>query len=213
MKEEIVLEILDALKEEYPQAKCALEHEDVFQLLTATMLSAQTTDKRVNMITPDLFAAYPDAFAMAQADPETIAGYIRSIGLYRNKSKNLVAMAQKLVVDYDGEVPDTMEELVKLPGVGRKTANVVLADGFHQQHIAVDTHVQRVSNRIGLVHEKDVLHTEKALMAAIPEERWTRTHHLLIFHGRNCCTARNPQCETCCIREFCEEYTKDHGHN
>lgn len=204
METEQVTEILDRLGAEYPQAKCALHHENVFQLLTATMLSAQTTDKRVNMITPALFRDYPDAFALAQADPETIAGYIRSIGLYRNKSKNLVAMAQKLVVDYDGEVPDNMKELVKLPGVGRKTANVVLADGFNQPHIAVDTHVQRVSNRIGLVHEKDVLHTEKSLMQTIPEDRWISTHHVLIFHGRNCCTARNPQCESCCIRDLCE---------
>jgi endonuclease-3 len=204
MEQELVTEILDALEAEYPQAKCALHHENVFQLLTATMLSAQTTDKRVNMITPALFRDYPDAFAMAQADPDTIAGYIRSIGLYRNKSKNLVAMAQMLVTDYDGEVPDNMKELVKLPGVGRKTANVVLADGFHQPHIAVDTHVQRVSNRIGLVHEKDVLHTEKSLMKTVPEERWISTHHVLIFHGRNCCTARNPQCETCCIKDLCE---------
>lgn len=204
METEQVTEILDRLEAEYPQAKCALHHENVFQLLTATMLSAQTTDKRVNMITPALFRDYPDAFALAQSDPETIAGYIRSIGLYRNKSKNLVAMAQKLVVDYDGEVPDNMKELVKLPGVGRKTANVVLADGFNQPHIAVDTHVQRVSNRIGLVHEKDVLHTEKSLMQTIPEDRWISTHHVLIFHGRNCCTARNPQCESCCIRDLCE---------
>jgi endonuclease-3 len=204
MEQELVTEILDALEAEYPQAKCALHHENVFQLLTATMLSAQTTDKRVNIITPALFRDYPDAFAMAQADPDTIAGYIRSIGLYRNKSKNLVAMAQMLVTDYDGEVPDNMKELVKLPGVGRKTANVVLADGFHQPHIAVDTHVQRVSNRIGLVHEKDVLHTEKSLMKTVPEERWISTHHVLIFHGRNCCTARNPQCETCCIKDLCE---------
>ncbi|MCH4007353.1 MAG: endonuclease III [Eubacterium sp.] len=204
MEQELVTEILDALEAEYPQAKCALHHENVFQLLTATMLSAQTTDKRVNMITPALFRDYPDAFAMAQADPDTIAGYIRSIGLYRNKSKNLVAMAQMLITDYDGEVPDNMKELVKLPGVGRKTANVVLADGFHQPHIAVDTHVQRVSNRIGLVHEKDVLHTEKSLMKTVPEERWISTHHVLIFHGRNCCTARNPQCETCCIKDLCE---------
>ncbi|TDP58076.1 endonuclease III [Aminicella lysinilytica] len=205
MDKKIVKKILDALDNEYPEAKCALDHVDVFQLIVAVALSAQTTDVSVNKVTPALFAAYPDAAALAAADTADVAELIRTIGMYRTKSKNIVAMAARLRDDFGGQVPNDYDSLVSLPGVGRKTANVVLSVGFGQQRIAVDTHVFRVSNRIGLVHEKDVLKTELALMDCIPESRWSRTHHSLIFHGRNCCTARKPKCEECCIQEFCEK--------
>lgn len=205
MKKEIINEILDILEETYPDAECALHHKDVFQLIVAVALSAQTTDKSVNQVTPELFDAYPDAFALAEADPEEVSNYIRRIGMYKTKSRNIVNMAKVLAEKYDGRVPCDYDSLVELPGVGRKTANVVLSVGFGQQRIAVDTHVFRVSNRIGFVREKDVLKTEIALMKVIPEDRWSRTHHSLIFHGRNCCAARKPDCENCTIKELCEK--------
>ncbi len=204
VKKEDIAKILDLLDAAYPDAKCALDHENIYQLIVAVCLSAQTTDKSVNQISPALFAAYPSPEALAAAKQEDVENIIKRIGMYKNKSRNIIAMAQKLCEEFGREVPDDYDSLVSLPGVGRKTANVVLSVGFGHQRIAVDTHVQRVSNRIGLVNEKDVLKTELTLMERIPEERWSRTHHSLIFHGRNCCTARNPKCETCPINEYCE---------
>lgn len=206
MKKEIVTKILDTLEETYPEAECALHHQNVFQLIVAVALSAQTTDKSVNQVTPDLFAAYPDAFTLGNADPEEVSQYIKRIGMYKTKSKNIVGMAKVLAEKYDGQVPDDYDKLVELPGVGRKTANVVLSVGFGHQRIAVDTHVFRVANRIGLVDEKDVLKTELALMETLPQDRWSRTHHSLIFHGRNCCAARKPHCEHCSIADLCEKH-------
>ncbi len=204
VKEKDISEILDILEQSYPDAECALHHKNVFQLIVAVALSAQTTDKSVNQVTPALFERYPDAEALAEADVEEVSEYIKRIGMYRTKAKNIVAMAQKLCADFGGQVPDNYDDLISLPGVGRKTANVVLSVGFGQQRIAVDTHVFRVANRIGLVHEKDVLKTELALMDRIPEERWSRTHHSLIFHGRQCCDARKPKCDVCPIVAYCE---------
>ena len=204
MKRETIDKILDQLELTYPDAECALDHQNVYQLIVAVALSAQTTDKSVNLVTPALFEAYPDAFALAAADPEEVSTYIKRIGMYKTKAKNIVGMAKILVAEHDGQVPEDYDKLVALPGVGRKTANVVLSVGFGHQRIAVDTHVFRVANRIGLVDEKDVLKTELGLMACIPKERWSRTHHSLIFHGRNCCAARKPDCENCSIREWCE---------
>lgn len=198
-----IKKILDRLEDAYPHAECALNHREVFELLVAVILSAQTTDKSVNLVTPLLFEKYPDAKTLAGADEGTLIEIIKRIGMYRTKAKNLIATARKLTDEYGGTVPDSYDELVMLPGVGRKTANVVLSVGFGQQRIAVDTHVFRVANRIGIVDEKDVLKTEYALMEAIPENRWSRTHHSLIFHGRNCCDARKPKCETCCIADYC----------
>jgi len=197
--------ILNRLEETYPDAECALDHQNVFQLIVAVALSAQTTDKSVNLVTPALFAAYPDAQALANADPEEVSEYIKRIGMYKTKAKNIVGMAKMLVSEHDGQVPEDYDKLVALPGVGRKTANVVLSVGFGHQRIAVDTHVFRVANRIGLVDEKDVLKTELALMECVPEHRWSRTHHSLIFHGRNCCAARKPDCENCSISDWCEK--------
>lgn len=204
VKEKDISEILDILEQSYPDAECALHHQNVFQLIVAVALSAQTTDKSVNQVTPALFERYPDAETLAEADVEEVSEYIKRIGMYRTKAKNIVAMAQKLCTDFDGQVPDNYDDLISLPGVGRKTANVVLSVGFGQQRIAVDTHVFRVANRIGLICEKDVLKTELALMDRIPEERWSRTHHSLIFHGRQCCDARKPKCDVCPIVAYCE---------
>ena len=205
MDKEKVKKVLDLLEEEYPEAECALHHRNVFELIVAVALSAQTTDKSVNQVTPELFEKYPDAEALSKADPADVEKFIRRIGMYKTKSKNIVAMAERIVSDFGGQVPEDYGSLVSLPGVGRKTANVVLSVGFGHQRIAVDTHVFRVSNRIGLVHESDVLKTELALMETVPEDRWSKTHHSLIFHGRNCCTARKPDCENCVIRELCEK--------
>ena len=204
VKKEDISKILDILEETYPQAECALDHQNVYQLIVAVALSAQTTDKSVNQVTPALFEKYPTPYELAVADPEEVAQYIKRIGMYKTKSKNIVGLAKSLVENFGGQVPDDYGALVSLPGVGRKTANVVLSVGFGHQRIAVDTHVFRVANRIGLVHEKDVLKTELALMDRIPEERWSRTHHSLIFHGRQCCDARKPKCDQCPIVEYCE---------
>ncbi len=204
IEKEKIKEVLDILENTYPEAECALDHQDVFQLIVAVALSAQTTDKSVNLVTPALFEKYPDAQTLAAADPEDVAEFIKRIGMYKTKAKNIVGMAQKLVAEHGCRVPDDYDSLVALPGVGRKTANVVLSVGFGHQRIAVDTHVFRVANRIGLVKEKDVLKTELALMERVPEERWSRTHHSLIFHGRQCCDARKPKCDDCPINTFCE---------
>lgn len=204
IEKEKIEEILDILENTYPEAECALDHQNVFQLIVAVALSAQTTDKSVNLVTPALFAQYPDAEALAAADPEDVAEYIKRIGMYKTKAKNIVGMAQKLVSEHGGKVPEDYDSLVALPGVGRKTANVVLSVGFGHQRIAVDTHVFRVANRIGLVKAKDVLKTELSLMDRVPEERWSRTHHSLIFHGRQCCDARKPKCDECPINTYCE---------
>ena len=198
-----VTEVLDILETMHPEAACALEHRDPFELIVAVALSAQTTDVSVNKVTPELFRRYPDPEALAAADPDEVMDVIRTIGLYRNKSKNIVRLAGKLVSDFGGEVPQDFDSLVTLPGVGRKTANVVLAEGFGVPRIAVDTHVFRVANRIGLTDEKDVDATEEALMKRIPESSWIRAHHLLIFHGRKCCSARKPSCENCGLNELC----------
>ncbi|MBQ1418754.1 MAG: endonuclease III [Firmicutes bacterium] len=200
-----IKQAIDALMAEYPDAGCALDHGSTFQLLVSVVLSAQTTDVSVNKVTPALFAKAPDAFAMAQLSEEEIAGFIRTIGMYRTKSANVKKLSQILAEQYGGEVPGDYDELVKLPGVGRKTANVVLAEGFGQQRIAVDTHVFRLANRIGFTAEKDVFATEDALMKAIPEDHWTKMHHALIWHGRRVCHARKPACEGCCLDGICKK--------
>ncbi len=199
-------ELLDKLEEMYPDADCALDFGSIFQLLISVVLSAQTTDKSVNAVTPELFRRYPDAGALSLAREEDLQDIIKRIGMYKTKSKNILALSKTLESQYEGQVPEDYDKLIALPGVGRKTANVVLSVGFGQQRIAVDTHIFRVSNRIGLVHEKDVLKTELALMKVIPEERWSRTHHSLIFHGRYCCDAKKPKCEDCAISAFCKTF-------
>ncbi len=204
VKNEDINKILDILEDTYPEAECALHHKDVYQLIVAVALSAQTTDKSVNQVTPALFEKYPTPYELADADPEEVAEYIKRIGMYKTKSKNIIGLAKSLVENYEGKVPDDYDALVSLPGVGRKTANVVLSVGFGHQRIAVDTHVFRVANRIGLTNEKDVLKTELALMDRLPENRWSRTHHSLIYHGRQCCDARKPKCSECAISSYCD---------
>ena len=204
MKNDDIIKVLDILEDTYPEAECALDHQNVFELLVCVVLSAQTTDKSVNRISPELFSKYPDAKALSEADQADVEEILHSIGMYRTKAKNIISLAKELVIRYHGIVPNTYEELVELPGVGRKTANVVLSVGFGVQRIAVDTHVFRVANRIGLVSEKDVLKTELSLMECIPEDRWSKTHHSLIFHGRNICDARKPKCKECPIADICQ---------
>lgn len=203
IQDEYIPEILDRLESMHPEAACALDFGTRFQLLSAVLLSAQTTDVSVNKVTPVLFDRYPTAEAMAEADPLDVQEIIRTIGLYKNKSKNIVAMAKMLVSDFGGEVPGNFDDLVKLPGVGRKTANVVLAEGFGQARIAVDTHVFRVSNRIGLSCAATPDGVEDMLMERLPEDQWIRAHHLIIFHGRKVCHARRPDCENCLLAGSC----------
>ena len=192
------------LKTTYPNAHCALDHKDAYQLLVATILSAQCTDKRVNMVTPDLFKHYPNAAALAKADTETLENEIKSTGFFRSKSKSLLGMARALVDRSHGEVPDTMEALTELPGVGRKTANVVLGNVFHKNlGIVVDTHVARLSQRFGLTREEDPVKIEQDLMPLFPPAQWTMVSHLLIEHGRQICEARNPKCEICPLNDIC----------
>jgi endonuclease-3 len=196
-------EVLDLLLAAYPDAGCALTHENIFELLVKVVLSAQTTDKSVNAVSPELFGRYPDAEALAGADEEDLRRVLKSVGMNRIKAKNIKALAAALVSNHGGAVPEDYDALVALPGVGRKTANVVLAVGFGHQRIAVDTHVFRVANRIGLCDERDVLKTELALMRRLPPDRLTEAHHGLIFHGRRCCKARRPSCEICPVSGYC----------
>ena len=199
-------DILDILKEDYPDAKCELNLESPFQLLVATILSAQTTDKKVNEVTETLFRDYPDLDAFLTLSVEELEERIKQIGLYRSKAKNLIMMCNQLKEKFNGEVPRTMEEITSLAGAGRKTANVVLSNAFGVPSIAVDTHVFRVSNRLGMADSDNVLEVEKQLQKELPKREWSLTHHLLIFHGRRCCIARNPKCEICNLTNYCKYY-------
>ncbi|MDK2827338.1 MAG: endonuclease [Clostridium butyricum] len=196
--------IVEILKETYPDAKCELNYETPLQLLVATVLSAQTTDKKVNEVTKELFKDYPDLDAFLEITNDELEERIKQIGLYRNKSKNLILMFRQIKEKFNGEVPTTMEGITSLAGAGRKTANVVLSNAFGVPSIAVDTHVFRVSNRLGLAESDKVLDVEKQLQKELPKKEWTLMHHLLIFHGRRCCTARNPKCEECPLSHICK---------
>lgn len=192
------------LRETYPDAKCALDHQGPLQLLIATILSAQCTDQRVNMVTPALFDKYRSAEDFATADGQQLEEMIRSTGFYRNKAKNIRAACQRIVDEHGGEVPQTMDELLALPGVARKTANVVLGNAFGiNEGVTVDTHVRRLSQRLKLTREKDPQKIEKDLMQMVPQDKWAEFSHLLIFHGRQICTARAPACEDCPINHLC----------
>ena len=196
--------IVEILKETYPDAKCELNYETPLQLLVATVLSAQTTDKKVNEVTKELFKDYPDLDAFLEITNDELEERIKQIGLYRNKSKNLILMFRQIKEKFNGEVPTTMEGITSLAGAGRKTANVVLSNAFGVPSIAVDTHVFRVSNRLGLAESDKVLEVEKQLQKELPKKEWTLMHHLLIFHGRRCCKARNPKCEECPLSHICK---------
>ncbi len=197
--------ILAELSRLYPQPKPELNFSNPYETLVATILSAQCTDRQVNKVTPAVFAAYPDAFTMAAATPEELYPMVKSCG-FKSKSTNIVMACRELVLKHNGQVPDTMEALTMLPGVGRKTANVVLANAFNIPAIAVDTHVFRVSNRLGLATAKTVEETEKQLQKAIPKSDWRDAHHWLIFHGRRVCHAQRPDCEACTLRGLCRYY-------
>ena len=197
-------EIYARLARTYPDAHCALDHRNAFELLVATILSAQCTDKRVNMVTPALFARYPNAAALAVARQADVEELIRSAGFFRTKATNIIAMSNALVERHGGEVPSGMDALVALPGVGRKTANVVLGNAFAMNEgIVVDTHVSRLSNRLGFVAGDDPVKIEQALIPLFPRENWTMLSHLLIEHGRQICDARKPLCGECPVRELC----------
>ena len=198
--------ILDELKAMYPDAKCELNYETPFQLLVATILSAQTTDKKVNEVTETLFKEYPDVDTFLTLSINELEERIKQIGLYRSKAKNLLIMCNQLKSNFNGEVPSTMEELVTLAGAGRKTANVVLSNAFGVPSIAEDTHVFRVSNRVGLADSENVLEVEKQLQKELPKREWSLAHHLLIFHGRRRCIARNPKCSECPLTNRCLYY-------
>jgi endonuclease-3 len=197
-------EVLSLLKELYPDARCALQHRNAYELLCATILSAQCTDARVNMVTPTLFARYPTPFDLAQADPADVEEIIKSTGFFRNKTKSLIGMARAVVADHGGEIPRTMEELHKLPGVGRKTANVVLGNAYGiNEGVTVDTHVTRLSGLLGLSRNTDAVKIEEELMRLYPREDWGLLSHLLIFHGRQVCIARRPKCGECVLAQLC----------
>ena len=196
--------IVSRLRREFPEAKCALDHQNPLQLLVATILSAQCTDVRVNMVTPALFAKYHTAAEYAAADPEQFQREIQSTGFFRNKTKSILGMAHALVERHGGQVPDTMDALVALPGVGRKTANVVLGNAFGKNEgIVVDTHVQRISGLLKLTRETNAEKIERDLVALVPRKDWTIFSHLLILHGRKTCIARRPKCESCRVNDLC----------
>lgn len=205
MKKKINI-IVDKLMETYPDAECELKYETPFQLLIATVLSAQTTDKKVNEVTKKLFKDYGTLDKFLTLSEEKLQDIIKVIGLYKTKSRNIVALCKVLRDNFNGEVPKTRDELVTLPGVGRKTANVVISNCFGVQAFAVDVHVFRVSNRIGLANANTPEKTELDLMKNIDENLWTICHHTIIFHGRRCCIARNPKCEECTIKDYCKYY-------
>ena len=200
----VATEVFTRLKERYPDAYCALNARNPFELLCATILSAQCTDARVNMVTPALFEAYPDAAALAEADVADVERLVHSTGFYRNKARNLVAMAQALMAEHGGVVPRSMEELHVLPGVGRKTANVILGNAYGiQAGITVDTHVTRICNLLGLTTHQDAVKIEYDLLPLFPQEEWAMVTHVLIYLGRDVCIARRPECGRCPLADLC----------
>lgn len=201
-KEEIK-KVISILMDLYPDAKAELNYSNSFELLIATILSAQCTDVQVNKTTAELFKNYKTPEDFVTLTEEELGGKVRSCGFYKTKSKNILSTCNLIMKNFNGKVPDTLEELITLPGVGRKTANVVLSNAFSVPAIAVDTHVFRVSNRIGLANSNNVLDTERDLMNNIDKEIWSKAHHLLIFHGRRICKARRPQCEKCPLTDYC----------
>jgi endonuclease-3 len=203
-RKERAAEVFRILHEEYPDAHCELDHEDPFQLSVATILSAQTTDVRVNMVTPELFRRYPDAPALAEAEQEDVEEIVRSTGFFRNKARNIIGFADALVSEYGGDIPRNLKELHALPGVGRKTANVILGNAFDiNEGVVVDTHVKRLSRLLGFTREKTPEKVERDLMPIFPQESWTLLSHLLIWHGRRVCDARKPACERCAVSHLC----------
>lgn len=205
MNQTEVNKIIEILSECYPHVKCPLEFENTFELMVSTILAAQCTDARVNQVTDVLYKEYNTPEAFLTLSQEELEKKIHECGFFRNKAKNILAASKMLIEEFNGVVPGTMEELIQLPGVGRKTANVILANGFGIPAMPVDTHVLRVANRIGLAHSsKDPDKTEMELTALVPKDKWILVHHLIINHGRTICDARKPKCNECKIREFCD---------
>ena len=203
-KRERAAAIFQLLEREHPTARTALDHRDPFELAVATVLSAQCTDERVNMVTPELFRRYPNPTALAEASQTDLEGVIHSTGFFRNKAKNLIGMAQAILKDHRGELPRSLAELVELPGVGRKTANVILGNAFGiDEGVVVDTHVKRLSGRMGFTRETTPEKIELDLMDVFPRGQWTPLSHLLIFHGRGPCPARKPRCSECVVAHLC----------
>lgn len=195
--------IAEALAAAYPEAECELDFRSPFELLLATVLSAQSTDRRVNSVTPELFRRWPTPEALAGADPEEVAAVIKPVGFFRNKTAAIMGIARAVVDEFDGEVPGSLEQLVTLPGVGRKTANVVLGNAFGVPGVTPDTHLIRLTNRFGWVSSTKPDAVEQAVMALFPEERWTQLSHEIIWHGRRVCHAKRPACGACVIRDLC----------
>lgn len=202
-KKQIALNAVEALKKEYPDAICSLTYTDPLQLLIATRLAAQCTDARVNMVTPALFERFKNAEDFANATYDEVAQYIKSCGLYKTKSRDLVELGKKLVSDYDSQVPDTLEELITLPGIGRKTANLVMGDIYRKPAVVVDTHCIRITRRLGLHNEKDAKKIEFILRDLLPSDESNDFCHRIVLHGRAVCTARKPMCDKCCMSDFC----------
>jgi endonuclease-3 len=207
-KKERFEHIINYFKTNQPIAETELHYENPFQLLIAVILSAQCTDKRINLVTPELFKAFPNPKKLAEAEFDEVFYYIKSVSYPSNKSKHLIGMAQMLVKDFKNKIPESTEELMKLPGVGRKTANVITSVVFNQPSMAVDTHVFRVSNRLGLTISKTPLQTENQLLEYIPKDLVAIAHHWLILHGRYTCTARSPKCNICPLSNYCKSYSK-----
>ena len=203
-----ITEVLDLLEKDYPDAKAELNYTTPYELLIATILSAQCTDVRVNKTTSVLFVKYNTPEKMVTLNVDELGKIIKACGLYKTKSRNILNTSRILIEEYDSKVPQTMEQLTLLPGVGRKTANVVLSNAFGIPGIAVDTHVFRVSNRIGIANAEDVEKTEKQLRRRIDKDRWSKSHHTIIFHGRRVCKARNPLCENCSVSSYCFYFRK-----
>ncbi len=206
-KKQIALSAVAALKKEYPDAICSLTYTDPLQLLIATRLAAQCTDARVNMVTPELFSRFPDVYSFAEATEDEVAPYIKSCGLYKTKSRDIVAMAKKLVEDFDGKVPDNIEDLTSLPGIGRKTANLIVGDVYGKPAVVVDTHCIRITRRLGLHELKDAKKIEFLLRDLLPPEESNDFCHRVVLHGRAVCDARKPKCEGCCMKAFCKKKT------
>lgn len=204
-KKQIALKAVDALKKEYPDAICSLTYDDPLQLLIATRLAAQCTDARVNMVTPALFERFKNAEDFANATYDEVAEYIKTCGLYKTKSKDLVELGKMLVSDYNGQVPDSLDELIKLPGIGRKTANLVMGDIFKKPAVVVDTHCIRITRRLGLHNEKDAKKIEFILRDLLPQDESNDFCHRIVLHGRAVCTARKAMCDKCCMSEFCRK--------
>ncbi len=204
LKAREIRKVLNILALHYGNTGTALHFQTPFQLLVATIMAAQSTDKQVNNITRRLFAEHPDPASLLKLSVQELEGKIKQVGLYRNKARHILAAARMIMDEFGGEVPRSRRELMKLPGVGRKTANVVLSVGFQHDAIAVDTHVFRVANRIGLADADDPLSTEQQLMANVPRKQWSAAHHWLIWHGRKICRAQNPRCQSCPLTDYCE---------